>query len=287
MQGYPFCNGVRIYLRPVFGTMILALSALSFWSPLRAEESARHHPEKTMTAVRINPAPPRIDGLLDDEVWASAPASGDFLQQEPTEHQGEPGTEKTTIQMVYDEEALYVGITCYDSEPKKIAARLTRRDGWVESDWVSLNLDTHHDHQTGNFFFLNAAGVQLDGQMYNDGMEDTTWDGVWEGKAAIHDNGWSAEYKLPYHVLRFSDKAEYIWGMNVIRSISRKKEGDLWVLVRRGESGWVSRFGHIEGIKGIHPPAHLEVLPFIVGRSTFESKKETNPDGRLERSGNP
>jgi len=258
--------------------MILCLFSLS--GRLWADNAGQGHPERTMMAVRVNPTPPRMDGILDDEVWASAPAAGDFVQQEPTENQGKSATENTTIQMVYDDEALYVGITCYDSEPKKIAARLTRRDGWVESDWVSLNLDTHHDHQTGNFFILNAAGVQQDGQMYNDGGEDRTWDGVWEGKAAIHDNGWSAEYKLPYHVLRFSDKAEYIWGMNVTRYISRKKERDLWVLVRRGESGWVSRFGHIEGIKGIHPPAHLEVLPFIVGRSTFESKKETNPEGR-------
>jgi hypothetical protein len=255
------------------GFLILCLS-----SPILAQETKKVHPENTIKAVRINPAPPRIDGILDDEVWQHAPVSDNFLQKEPTE--GELPTEKTTVQIVYDDEALYVGVMCYDGEPDKIVARLTRRDGGVEADHVVLNLDPHHDHQTGNLFSVNAAGVKSDGQMYNDGCIDGSWDGVWEGKAAIHDQGWSVEYKIPYHVLRFSPKEEYVWGMNVCRYISRKNEGAHWVLVRKGENGWSSRFGHIEGIRGIHPPRHLEVMPFAVGRSTFSPENPANPDGR-------
>ena len=245
---------------------------------LYAQETDRTHPGNTITAVRINPTLPRLDGILDDEVWQHAPVSSGFLQKEPNE--GEPATEKTTVQIVYDDEALYVGVMCYDSEPDKIVARLARRDGWVEADHVSIDIDAHHDHQTANWFMVNAAGMKSDGQIYNDTCKDGSWNGIWEAKTAIHDQGWSAEYRIPYHTLRFSPKEEYVWGMHLGRYISRKKESDQWCLIRKGVNGWVSQLGHIEGIRGIHPPRHMEIMPFAVGRSIFMQESPANPDGR-------
>jgi hypothetical protein len=247
---------------------------------VRADEaiSDHPHPRRIAEAVRINPHPPEIDGLLDDEAWRHAPKFSEFLQKEPDE--GKSATEKTAFQIVYDDEALYLGIMCYDSEPEKIVARLDRRDGWVEADRVRVSLDPYHDHRTGNWFNINAAGVKQDAQIFNDGDEDMSWDGVWEGEAAINSQGWSAEYKIPYHVLRFSPKEKYTWGINVNRFICRKNEHDFWVLIRKGENGFASKFGHLEGIKGIKPPRHLEFLPFAVGRSIFQPESSTNPDGR-------
>jgi hypothetical protein len=258
--------------------IILVVYMLSVSCILHAQEKDSVHPGRTMTAVRINPTTPKIDGILNDEVWRHAPASGDFLQKEPNE--GEPATEKTTVQIVYDDEALYVGVMCYDSEPGKIVARLARRDGWVEADYVSIDIDAHHDHQTANWFMVNAAGVKGDGQIYNDTCKDGSWNGIWEARTAIHDQGWSAEYRIPYHTLRFSPKEEYVWGMHLGRYISRKSETDQWCLIRKGVNGWVSQLGHIEGIRGIHPPRHLEVMPFALGRSTFLPESPANPNGR-------
>jgi len=257
--------------------IILFIYILSASGSTYAQEKEIVHPGKTMTAIRVNPETPKIDGILDDEVWQHAPASGDLLQVDPKE--GEPATEKTTIQIVYDDEALYVGVMCYDSEPDKIVARLARRDGWTEADLVSIDLDTYHDHQTARWFMVNAAGVKSDGQIYNDTCKDGSWDGVWEARTAIHDQGWSAEYRIPYHTLRFSPKEEYVWGMHLGRYISRKNESDQWCLIRKGVNGWVSQLGHIEGIRGIHPPRHLEVMPFALGRSTFLPESPANPDG--------
>ncbi len=256
-------------------TLMLLLSMTD--SPC-AEEAEGIHPQRTITAVRINPETPRIDGILDDEVWQHAPVSSDFLQKDPDE--GKPATEETTVQIVYDDEALYIGIMCYDSEPDKVIARLTRRDQWVEADHVSVDIDAHHDHQTANWFMVNAAGVKGDGQIYNDTCKDGSWNGVWEAKTATNGQGWSAEYRIPYHTLRFSPKEEYVWGMHVGRYISRKNESDQWCLIRKGVNGWVSQLGHIEGIRGIHPPTHLEVMPFALGRSTFLPENSANPDGR-------
>lgn len=245
---------------------------------LAAQGLTTVHSGKTMVAVRVHARPPTIDGLLDDEVWRSTPVFSDFIQQYPLE--GAAPTESTTVQIAYDDEALYIGMMAYDREPDKIVARLARRDQSVEADRISVNLDTHHDHQTAYWFAVTAGGSMQDGYVSNDNQDDWAWDGVWEARVAINKQGWSVELKIPYHVLRFSFHDEYTWGVNITRTISRKKERDFWVMVPLQVSGWVSYFGHLTGITGIHPPVHLEVLPSTVARSTFEPESPADPDGR-------
>ena len=225
-------------------------------------------PPKSATAIRIHQKPPKIDGVLDDNIWKEAPVFSGFLQGDPD--QGKPGTEKTNFQVAYDDEAIYFGVVCYDSEPDKISVRLGRRDSRLDSDRISINIDPYHDHQTGYWLSVYVSGVQYDGS--HGGGHGSTWDGVWEVKTMIHDQGWNAEFKIPYHVLRFTRKSQYVWGFNVLRDISRKNERDFWVLITREQSGWVSNFGHLEGIRNISPPSHLEVTPYLVGRSIHENQ---------------
>lgn len=218
-----------------------------------------------MTALRINPHPPKIDGHLDDAIWRQSPVSSDFLQLDPIE--GEAASEKTTVQIAYDEEGLYVGIRCYDSDPEGIVSRLTRRDGETEADWVSLSLDPHLDRQTGCFFTAYASGSVIDGVYSDDRRKDDTWDAVWEVETSIDAEGWSAEFYIPYYVMRFSPQDEYTWGLNIERHISRKQERTHWNLMRKGAPGLVSQFGYLEGIRDIDPPLHLEYMPYGMGRT--------------------
>lgn len=240
---------------------------------------AEEIPHKTMTAVRVNLIPPKIDGVLDDPVWQQAPRFGGFTQRTPDE--GEPATDSTSVQFAYDDEALYAAIMCYDHEPEKIVARLSRRDqGYQNTDWVHLSIDSNLDRQTAYSFFVTAAEGRMDGYYYNDDWEDDYWDGVWEGRAYIGDQGWGAEFRIPFSVLRFSPQEENTMGLQVDRYSSRKKEDAFWIFIPQKEKGWVSRFGELQGIKGISPPKSREILPYAVARSTFEPKSNPNPDGR-------
>lgn len=227
---------------------------------------------KMATAIRINPAAPRIDGILDDKVWQKAPVFGEFRQRDPIE--GDPITEETTFQITYDEEAVYIGVRCLDSEPDGIVSRLTRRDGFTEADWVSVSLDAHNDRQTGCWFKVYASGSVNDGVYSNDSWQDEAWNGVWEVETSIDAEGWSAEYRIPYHVLRFGVRDEYVWGLNVERHISRKQELDHWNLISKERPGWVSQFGRLEGIRDIHPPMHLELSPYAMGRTIIDGGED-------------
>lgn len=224
------------------------------------------HPQRTAQAIRADEAPV-LDGVIDDAVWAAAPVHSGFTQGDP-DH-GEPSTERTTFQIAYDDEALYIAGICYDSAPDSITAVLSRRDDWRERDICEVNLDPHHDHQTGMFFVVGPSGWIRDGTIFNDGDDDRTWDGVWEAKTFRRSDGWSVEIKIPYHVLRFGEKPVYTWGLNIFRFIARKQEWAHWNFMPRGVNGWTSRFGHLEGIEGIEPKRSLEIFPFALGRTTL------------------
>ncbi len=232
---------------------------------------------KKATAVRVQ-QPPRIDGVLNEAEWQLASVITSFTQKDPLE--GEPATQKTEVRILYDDEALYVGWRMYDTEPTKIVARLARRDDEVESDWISIRLDSYHDHQTAFEFTLNAAGAKTDILQYNDGQaEDASWDVVWDAETEMIGDGWSAEMKIPFKVLRFSDAEKQDWGVQLIRYISRNREVDQWVLVGKSESGWVSKFGHLEGLENLSRPGHIELLPYVAGGNRFLPKSREFPDG--------
>jgi len=231
---------------------------------------------KTVRAVRIAD-PPLIDGALTDPQWRDADAVLDFMQYDPDE--GSLPTEITSVRLLYDDHAIYVGVICYDSEPRKIVHQLTRRDRTGEADRFSVMIDSYHDYKTAFLFSSNVSGVQGDGVLSQDGLVyDITWDAVWSVKTRVYRDGWSAEFAIPYNALRFSraDSSAYAWGINFRRYISRKRETDEWVMVPRSETtpgtiSSVSQMGRLVGLANIDPPLNLSLIPYASGKSRFES----------------
>lgn len=226
---------------------------------------------QSVQAVRTETSP-HIDGILDESVWQQAIPVTEFTQRNPDE--GKPASEQTEFRILYDDEALYIGCMLYDSEPDKIVARLTRRDDEIESDRASIRIDSYHDHQTGYEFTFNAAGVKIDILQYDDAnKEDESWDPVWDVQTKILPTGWSAEVKIPFRVLRYRTMppdSENVWGINFIRIISRKQEDALWAFIPKSQTGFISRFGHLRGLRALPDPRPVEVLPFITARQSYE-----------------
>ena len=236
-------------------------------------EVEKNSGHRTATAIRLEGAPPKLDGILDDAIWKVAPLHEGFRQRDPDE--GKPATERTTFQIVYDDDALYFGIMCYDSEPNKIDTQLIRRDNvFVDADKVNINIDPHYNRQSAFWFTVHPSGSVTDGIISDNKYPDRTWGGVWDAKTRIHADGWSVEYKIPFHVLHFSPKDEYVWGLQVNRYISRKKEDAHWRLIKKDEPGWVVRLGDLTGIKDIHPSRHIEIVPYAMGRTILNNETD-------------
>jgi hypothetical protein len=205
-----------------------------------------------------------IDGRLDDDGWKDAPASNNFVQRFPQE--GAQPSQKTEFKVTYDDKAIYVGIRMFDESPDEIRGLLTRRDQASSSDWILVGLDSYHDKRTAFVFGINPANVQRDLLLFNDWEEDASWDAVWTGKAAIDEQGWVAELRIPLSQLRFSAQDVQSWGLQLHRIVARSGEESTWSpWPRSGGQKVVSVFGMLDDIRGLTPGRRLEVLPYLSG----------------------
>jgi len=245
--------------------------------PETASQIILADPLKELKAIRKT-GEFRLDGKLEEKFWQEAELARGFRQAWPKE--GQAASESTWIRIAYDDEALYVGIVCFDSHPDRIRRQLTRRDRSSEADYVRVAIDSYHDRQTAYAFSVNASGVQQDYYIYNNDWTDDSWDGVWEAKVANGQVGWTVEMRIPYHCLRFPQRPAQEWGIDFARYISRNDETVKWQFVPRKEASGVSRYGVLNGIDGIWPRRHLQILPYSVSKFKTEPKGLGNPDGR-------
>ncbi|MCU0363044.1 MAG: carbohydrate binding family 9 domain-containing protein [Bacteroidales bacterium] len=165
---------------------------------------------------------PLIDGRLDDEVWKNAIPFSEFRMVEPVP--GNTPTELTEISIIYTPGSVIFGIRCHDSEPGKISALNMMRDKAEEpeEDQVSILLDPFLDKRTGYVFIVNPKGAKSEGFASGEHLS-LGWDGLWDARCTIDDEGWTAEIAIPFLTVAFNPKLT-TWGFNLERYIARKQE---------------------------------------------------------------
>jgi hypothetical protein len=218
---------------------------------------------KVVRAWRLTGAAPRIDGLLDDEAWVRADIVEGMIQTDPDNLQ--PMTERTRMQVAYDDHFLYIALRCDDGTPDRIVGGLGRRDEPPPSDLIGIGFDPRHDHQTAYVFQTNPSGVQSDFYFYNDDSVDRDFDAVWEVRTGAGADGWTAEFRIPFSQMRFTASLQpgQVWGFGVRRAIQRKSEVGDWTAFPRGERGIVSRWGHLVFDAPLGPPRRVEWQPYV------------------------
>lgn len=260
-----------------------ALFMLVFALPMAAQTPATpEHAVPSVPGVRRT-SPITIDGKLDESAWAAATPITQFLQHIPDE--GAAATLATEIRILYDDDALYIGARM--SEPTGLAgirAPLARRDQLLAADGnngsfnslttdrIAIALDPYHNHLDEVWFEINPAGVR--GDQFNG---DPSWDPVWEGATQVTAEGWTAEMRIPYSQLRFSNQAVQTWGMQLWRYVDRLNEQDQWSFRRRNESSGPAYFGHLEGLAIASAPRQAELLPYAVSRAQFKYADPRDP----------
>ncbi|NJD18249.1 MAG: hypothetical protein FIA95_03070, partial [Gemmatimonadetes bacterium] len=235
-------------------------------APAGAEARPATRARPVVVAPRAT-APIRVDGRLDEPSWAAAQVASEFTQVDPDEAQ--PVSERTEARVLYDDEAVYIGVRLFDRQ--RPTMRLGRRDmNLMDSDWLGVVIDSYHDHRTGFSMDLNPAGVQRDAiKSMVDGQEqdDMSWDPVWEAKATVDEEGWTAEYRIPFSQLRFGNAPEQTWGIQIERVIGRRREYAVLSFTPKSEPGGIPTFAHLTGLRDIEPGHRLEVLPYGVARA--------------------
>ena len=246
--------------------------------PVACERPADAPPACTLTAFRLMTADqrPYVDGRLDDAAWQLATAAHEFRQFAPDP--GMAGTERTEARILYDGEAIYVGMRMYDRNPEEIRAQFVRRDDHqAASDWAHVYLDSYHDRRTAFHFATTPTGTRVDILHNEDSREDVAWDAVWEVETSIDAEGWTAEFRIPLSQLRFGATGDMTWGVNFMRQIARRSESAHWAEIPPESGRLVSLFGDLDGLTELEAPGRLEMLPYSVARLRRETVDTDNP----------
>ena len=220
----------------------------------------------------------KVDGVFDEPIWQTVEPIRQLYQIQPD--QGEPATEDSEVRILYDDKKLYFGFIFYD-EMDKIVANDMRRDspGLRSNDYGFLLLDTYNDRRNAVFFRFTPVGGMEDTAVSNSGGSlNTSWDIVWECRCRINEDHWTAEIAIPFSQLRFERSEVMNWGLNFGREIARKQEIDAWNEAPKTYGGLAkyrtAYFGTLEGLEGITPSRHLELLPYVLPGASYGSSTE-------------
>jgi len=256
--------------RILFAIAALSLSATGF-----AQESGKPSVPPSLGATKLETAPV-IDGRIsDDAAWTgSVPATG-FWQVQPND--GQPATQRTEVYVGFTDDALYVGVMAYDDDPAGIIVTDSRRDSSLnDTDAFLFVVDGLLDRQNGYVFGTNAAGMEYDGQVTKEGAGEDfgsggggfnlNWDGIWTVNSRITEEGWSAEFRIPFHTLRYGRGDVQDWGINFQRIIRRNNEVAYWAPLERNRNLYrVSEAGTLQGVAP-PPQRNLQITPYVLGQ---------------------
>ncbi len=247
----------------VFGCVVCAAVAVA--SPVSAQTASVS--TRTVHAVRLT-EPLKLDGRLDEPVYASVPSTSEFIQQEP--HEGEPATEKTEAWVFFDDQNVYFALRCWVSEGQRIVANEMRRDDiniWW-NDNVGISIDTFHDGRGGVFFQTNALGGVRDGAVSDERNVNYDYNSVWNVKSQRFDQGWTTELQIPFKSLRYTGDRDQVWGLILQRVLRGKNELSYLTRMPASYAGQaLFKYSSAATLVGIQAPTglrSLDVKPYIV-----------------------
>lgn len=253
------------------GTPTTAEAAVSPAAAARADENV---PALTKAAV-----PPVIDGILDDAAWSTALRFDGFKTFKPD--YGKDGSQKTEAYIAHDAENFYFAFRCYDSEPSKVKAAVSKRDNIFQDDIVFINLDTFNDNQSAFVFMLNPLGIQGDGTLTVNGNVEVSFDAVWYSKGRIDDQGWTVEARIPLQSIRFPSRDVLTMRILFIRFFTRTSEQVSFPPIDPNKGSILSQAQPFQ-VSGLKYKRVVELLPAFTFGRTQEATEATQ--GELVRN---
>jgi hypothetical protein len=278
---------------PRFGvTSLVTLTALAIAASIDAQ------PASQPAAAPVKVAPPtatfavtrsasaiKIDGALDEPAWAKATVVPLLYEWAPGDNVPPPVA--TECLVTYDDRFFYVAFRAHDPKPQDIRAPLMDRDDTdtlIQGDHVGVMIDTFNDERRAFQFRINPRGVQADAIFSEqDGIEDFSWDMVWNARARITDDGYVVEIAFPLKQLRFpgGGKAQ-TWGFEAFRSWPRNVRHRITSAYRdRSKLCILCQENKLTGLEGMLPGRNIELDPTLTSSRT----DRVDADGASLRGG--
>jgi Domain of unknown function (DUF5916) len=240
---------------------------------------AQHSKPDTIVATYIQEKV-SFDGKLTETFWQTSPSIENFTQKEL--YFGQPASEKTKLVIVYDDLAIYFSVSCFQKQNSIRAKYLQRDFDYTQDDNFQIALSPFNDKRNGYLFIINPNGARADLLISGNEEANSDWNGVWDARATITEEGWFAEIRIPFNSLQFKKDSAHNWGINFKRDIKSKNEQVLW-------QGWTRdcsiyclvNAGILTGLTNIGYAKRFELKPYVLGGFEKLYGSDTKWPGKL------
>lgn len=277
----------RIACAFLFCTVVLAhgLAAQTVPAPAADAKVRPALPAPVTFTVKAADSPIEVDGVLDEPAWGAAVVIPVAYEWSPGDNI--PAPVRTDCLVTYDRTRLYVAFRAHDPRPQEIRAHLMDRDDTdtlIQDDHVGIMIDTFNDERRAFQFRLNPLGVQADAIFSEqDGIEDFSWDMIWDAEGRITAEGYTIEVALPLKQLRFQPvEGVQTWGFEAFRSWPRNVRHRLSSQPRdRDKLCLLCQENKVTGFQGLAQGRNLEFDPTATFGRTDE--RPAADAARIER----
>jgi len=210
-----------------------------------------------------------------------------FVAREPAD--GAEPTQNTDVYLAYDNHNLFAVFLCWDKEPDKIRARMTRREDIFSDDSAEIMIDTFNDARRGYTFAANPLGIQWDA-LWTEGSIgtgrpadfsgfDDSFDTVWRSEGRLTGQGYIVLMAIPFKSLRFSNADEQQWRIILNRSIPRTNENLFWPRITNRIQGRFNQAATVSGLDHISPGRNIQLIPYglLRGFRDVDQRDPANP----------
>ena len=265
--------------------MLLAslIGLLGLVSPAAAQAP----PGQPMIATRLLPGETIVlDGTLAHPAWQRAPVHADFFDKFP--ETGAKAKLVTQVQVLFDQQSLYIGVRAFDANPERIRAPLVRHDGVNRTqDFIVAYIDAIGSRQSAQFFRVNAAGSTADGMhTAADDSEDFAPDFDFDAATSRDAQGWTAVLRIPFASLRFAGLGQPAWRIMVGRRIPREQFMlHTSVLIPRDAPSFIATMQPLQGVVLPAASQFLTLRPSLTWRQ-LRDQPAGQPSGHAASSRN-
>ncbi|MBM4169985.1 MAG: carbohydrate binding family 9 domain-containing protein [Ignavibacteria bacterium] len=258
-----------------YSQLFLFMLSIAAYSSLGAYQSTNKNRESyVLQAVRID-RNLSLSGNLSDPLWKLAMPVELPFEIQPGDNL--PSRQKTTARVLYNNEYLYFGFDCADTDLTQLRAHISDRDRMFNDDFVVVILDVYGDSQRAYQFFANPHGIQGD-IMRTGNNEDSNFDTVFDTEAEINATGWKAEMAIPFKSLRFPPKPEQEWIILIGRNYPRESEYIFsWHPLDRNNPCLVCQGGRLTGIRDVESFTTFDLLPYVIGMQSGALRDDSDP----------
>ncbi len=250
-------------------SLLLGCCLLPF-SPLKSQEKIN---AEYIYSLQKAVSPILIDGQMNESDWERAQLAGDFFMVLPQDTS--KAVVKTEVRMTYDDEQLYLLAICYQPVPGTYRVESLRRDfNFGNNDNFIVFIDPFDDQLNGFAFGANAAGAQWDGQMFDGGRVNLSWDNKWSSVVVNRGDAWVMECAIPFKSIRYKPGVMQ-WGINFSRLDLTQNEKSAWTPVPRQFP--TASLAYSGVLAWDAPPplpgVNISVIPYLAGGLVQEQAK--------------